>query len=117
MWIAYQTFHFFVLVPSTWEPVGTRRKRCPVSKDLEEYGLVADPFKQAMGSSCREIIQIERIQLAERYVQYDAHRQEFIKRLGDPNEKRLYHGCPHNAADSIIENWFNRSYAGINGEA
>ncbi|CAF4944171.1 unnamed protein product, partial [Rotaria sp. Silwood1] len=32
-------------------------------------------------------------------------------------EKRLYHGCPEKAANSIIEDCFNRSFAGVNGTA
>ncbi|CAF3082703.1 unnamed protein product [Rotaria sp. Silwood2] len=30
-------------------------------------------------------------------------------------EKRLYHGCPEHAANLIIEDCFNRSFAGKNG--
>jgi hypothetical protein len=48
-------------------------------------------------------------------MQYLAHHEDFKKRLSTDTEKRLYHGCPEQAANSIIEDCFNRSFAGVNG--
>ena len=62
-----------------------------------------------------QIIRIERIQNERWYMQYLAHRKEFKKRLGVDTEKRLYHGCPEAPANSIIQDCFNRSFAGVNG--
>ena len=73
-------------------------------------------FDQAMGTHCTQLIRIERIQNERWYRQYMAHRQDFQQRLNSDTEKRLYHGCPENAVQSIIDGCFNRSYAGINGK-
>ena len=69
-----------------------------------------------MRGSYNQIIRIERIQNERWYMQYLAHRQDFLTRLKMDTEQRLFHGCPEQAASSIIEGCFNRSYAGINGE-
>jgi hypothetical protein len=49
-------------------------------------------------------------------MQYLAHLNGFQKRLKTDIEKRLYHGCPEQAADLIINSCFNRSFAGVNGK-
>ena len=61
------------------------------------------------------MIKVERIQNERWYMQYIAHSKDFKKRLNENTEKRLYHGCPEQAADSIIKDCFNRSFAGVNG--
>jgi hypothetical protein len=63
-----------------------------------------------------EIIRIERIQNERWYMQYLAHRKDFEKRLNTDTERRLYHGCSEKAANSIIEDCFNRSFAGVHGK-
>lgn len=68
-----------------------------------------------MKQICKEIIKIERIQNETWYIQYSALRQEFTARLKEINEKHLYHGCPQESASKIIDSWFNRSFAGVNG--
>jgi hypothetical protein len=62
-----------------------------------------------------QIIQIERIQNERWHTQYSAHSRDFKKRLNTNTEKRLYHGCPEDAANSIMEDCFNRSLAGVHG--
>ena len=62
-----------------------------------------------------EVVRLERIQNERWYLQYLAHSREFEERLHADTEKRLYHGCPETSANSIIEQCFNRSYAGVNG--
>ena len=62
------------------------------------------------------IIKMERIQNERAYIQYMAHKRDFHRRLGQETEKQLYHGCPENAADAIIDDCFNRSFAGVNGK-
>jgi hypothetical protein len=68
-----------------------------------------------MKGKYKEIIRIERIQNERWYMQYLAHSRDFKQRLSEDTEKRLYHGCPDVAANSIIEDCFNRSFAGVNG--
>jgi hypothetical protein len=62
-----------------------------------------------------QIILIERIQNERWYIQYLAQSRDYKKRLNRDTEKRLYHGCPDSAASLIIENCFDRSFAGKNG--
>ncbi|CAF5106069.1 unnamed protein product, partial [Rotaria sp. Silwood1] len=71
----------------------------------------------AMKGKYTKIIKIERIQNERCLLQYLAHCRDFKKRLTVDTEKRLYHGCPEKAANSIIEDCFNRSFAGVNGTA
>jgi hypothetical protein len=62
-----------------------------------------------------QIIQIERIENERWYIQYLAQSRDYKKRLNRDTEKRLYHGCPDSTANLIIENCFDRSFAGKNG--
>ncbi len=86
-----------------------------VPNTSEEYRSVINNFDQIMRGKYAQIIRLERIQNERWYLQYLAHSRDFRKRLNADTEKRLYHGCPEQAANSIIEGCFNRSYAGING--
>ncbi|CAF2644765.1 unnamed protein product [Rotaria sp. Silwood2] len=69
-----------------------------------------------MKGNYTQIIKLERIQNRTWFIQYLAHSQEFEKRLKKNTEKHLYHGCPEQAANSIIDTYFNRSFGGVNGE-
>lgn len=114
-----ESFLFLVLneaLPLTWEKINGNEKRFAVSRDSDEYKSIKSTFDQAMGNQYREMIKIERIQNERWYRQYLAHRQDFQKRLNSDTEKRLYHGCPSTAVESIVEGGFNRSYAGVNGK-
>ena len=62
------------------------------------------------------ITRLERVQNQHWFLQYLIHQESFAKRLHCDTERRLYHGCPEQAADSIIKTGFNRSYAGENGK-
>ena len=62
------------------------------------------------------ILQIERIQNVRWFLQYLAHSGEFNKRLNENTGRRLYHGCSHSAADSIIQDCFNRNFARTHGK-
>ncbi|CAF1167765.1 unnamed protein product [Rotaria sordida] len=68
---------------------------------------------------CKQVLasEEERIQNERWLLQYLAHSRDFKKRLTIDTEKRLYHGCPKKAAELIIEDCFNRSFAGVNGTA
>ena len=40
----------------------------------------------------------------------------FYQRLKRDTERLLFHGCPEQAANGIIKDYFNRSCAGVNGQ-
>ena len=105
-------------LPANWEQSSDEdQKRFLVPKDSDEYKSIIDPFDQAMQGNYTEIVRLERIQSERWYMQYVAHRKEFKRRLGIDTEKRLYHGCMLHSVDPIINDCFNRSYAGVNGTA
>ncbi|CAF3180149.1 unnamed protein product [Rotaria sp. Silwood2] len=101
--------------PDTWIHSANDRKRFPVSPNTDEYMSVFQDFYQEMSNMDICVIKIERIQNERWYAQYLAHCQEFQKRMKRNTEKRLYHGCSEKAANLIIEDCFNRSFAGVNG--
>jgi hypothetical protein len=63
-----------------------------------------------------KIIKIERIQNELLYKQYVTLKKSFKERLRADTEKLLYHGCSQDAANSIIEDWFKRNFAGSHGK-
>ncbi len=107
-----QLFQF----PSTWEKSRENEVRFTLSTTSDEYKSIASDFDQAMQRQYTQIIRIERIQNEQWYIQYLALCKGFQKRLKTNFEKRLYHGCPEQAADLIINSCFNRSFAGVNGK-
>ncbi len=90
--------------------------RFVLSTTSDEYKSLVSNFDQAMKGEYTQIIQIERIQNERSYMQYVAHNKDFKKRLNMDTETRLYHGCPEQASNSIINGYFNRSFAGVNGK-
>jgi hypothetical protein len=86
-----------------------------VPKNTEEYNIGINKFDEAMKRKYTEIIKLERIQNERWHMQYIAHWKDFKKRLNQDTEKRLYHGCLESAANYIINDYFNRSFAGVNG--
>ena len=103
-------------LPSTWERSTENKIRFEVSTIADESKSILIDFDQAMKGKYTQIIRIERIQNERWYMQYLVHRQDFKKRLNEDTEKRLYHGCPQEAANLIMEDCFNRSFAGVNGK-
>ncbi|CAF4399371.1 unnamed protein product [Rotaria socialis] len=102
-------------LPPTWEKSTEQRIRFVLPTKADEYNSIATNFGNAMTGKYTRIIKIERIQNERWYMQYLAHSRDFLKRLNTDTEKRLYHGCSQQAANSIIEDCFNRSFAGVNG--
>ncbi|CAF0950887.1 unnamed protein product [Rotaria sp. Silwood1] len=102
-------------LPPTWEKSTEHKIRFIVPATTDEYQSIVSNFDQTMKGKYTEIIHIERIQNERWYKQYIAHREDFIRRLNENTEKRLYHGCPEQAASLIMEDCFNRSFAGVNG--
>ncbi|CAF1018619.1 unnamed protein product [Rotaria sordida] len=104
-------------LPATWVKSTSNQLRFTVPTNTDEYKSIFKPFDKAMKERYTQIIKIERIQNERWLIQYLAHSRDFKKRLTVDTEKRLYHGCPEKAANSIIEDCFNRSFAGVNGTA
>ena len=102
-------------LPLTWQNPNDDQVRYVVPKSTNEYQSIIGNFETAMKGKCKEIIKLERIQNERWYMQYIAHSKDFQKRLNTDTENRLYHGCPEEAANAIIHDGFNRSYAGVNG--
>ncbi|CAF1359198.1 unnamed protein product [Adineta ricciae] len=101
-------------IPSTWETSTDNKMRFELSPNTREFQEVKQKFNDAMHVLAKEIIRIERIQNERWYVQYLAHQKDFKSRLNNDTERRLFHGCPEQAANSIITDCFNRSHAGAN---
>ena len=106
------------LSPSQWTmSAGEHQRRVKVESKGEEYRKIVEQFNESMKGKYKEIIEIERIQNERWFAQYLAHAKDFEKRLQKNTEKRLFHGCPEQAAIAIIEDCFNRSFAGVNGSS
>jgi hypothetical protein len=90
--------------------------RFPISRNTLEYNTIVAEFNKTMSGCYHRINGIERIQNERWHKQYVVHRDDFKKRLGMNTEKFLYHGCSDVAAESIIGEYFNRSFAGKNGK-
>ncbi|CAF1149153.1 unnamed protein product [Adineta steineri] len=103
--------------PSAWQNSKQNQIKLLVPKNTEEFKSIAINFDTAMKGNYTEIVKIERIQNERWYMQYLAHCKDFKKRLSQDTENRLYHGCPQVAANSIMDDCFNRSFAGVNGIA
>jgi hypothetical protein len=101
-------------IPSTWQRTNNDQMRVIVSENTDEYNSIILKFAEAMKGKYREIIKLERIQNERWYIQYMSHAKEFKQRLNEDTEKRLYHGCSNHSADLIIQDCFNRSFAGVN---
>ena len=84
-----------------------------------EYNNVESQFNKTMakGSSCKQIVSIQRIQNPVLYHQFMVRKKEMEKRnpLGYQNERWLFHGTTSDALDHINTQGFNRSFAGKNG--
>ncbi|CAF2747523.1 unnamed protein product [Rotaria sp. Silwood2] len=104
-------------LPATWEKSTRNQLRFMVPTNTNEYKFILTDFDKTMKGKYTQIIKIERIQNERWLLQYLAHSRDFKKRLSIDTEKHLYHGCPDKAANSIIEDCFNRSFAGVNGTA
>ncbi|CAF1475066.1 unnamed protein product [Rotaria sp. Silwood1] len=102
--------------PTTWETLTENKIRFKLSNTADEYQSIVTNFNLSMKGKYTQIIRIERIQNERWYIQYLAHSQSFKRILDKDTEKRLYHGCPQEAADKIVKSCFNRSFAGVNGK-
>jgi hypothetical protein len=89
-----------------------------LDESSNEYTRVVNEFWSTMTSKyCSEILRIELVWNERWYKQYMIHKAEFSQRLQKDTEKYLFHGCSEIAANNIIKECFNRSYAGVHGES
>ncbi|CAF4280203.1 unnamed protein product, partial [Adineta steineri] len=104
-------------LPDTWEASDQNCKRVTLQSSSKEYQNVLQQFNTTMNGHYTNIIKIERIQNERWYKQYAAHREEYKRRDGNLDEKLLFHGCLNASSNQIIQECFNRSFAGVNGVA
>ncbi|CAF1379978.1 unnamed protein product, partial [Rotaria sp. Silwood1] len=102
-------------LPNYWDLSSVNFKRIALSNSSKEYKDVLDRFESTMKGSYLTIVKIERIQNERWYKQYAAHRDEFIQKYTSSSEKLLFHGCRSTSAYKIVQECFNRAFAGVNG--
>ena len=93
-------------LPATWDHSTDSTYRFLLKTETKEYKSISKDFDRAMNTHYSRIVKIERIQNERWYSQFLAHGREFKKRLKHNTEKRLYHGCPESATNSIIKGLF-----------
>ncbi|CAF3433373.1 unnamed protein product [Rotaria socialis] len=104
------------VLPHMWTYTNEQRTlRLPLKINTVEYNTIINEFNKTMFGQYTRINRIERIQNERWHKQYMLHRADFKKSLKMNTEKFLYHGCPDVATSSIIQDYFNRSFAGKNG--
>lgn len=106
--IRHADFH----LPEYWDVQMDNVKRFSVKIDSDEFRGIHALFDKTMAGMYMTIIRIERIQNKPWYMQYNSYKSFSSKK---DTERKLFHGCPQQSADLIIHSFFNRSFAGING--
>ena len=82
----------------------------------DEYKTIVNEFRSTMTSTLfKQIVRVELVWNKRWYRQYMTHKDAFFQRLKKDTEKQLFHGCAESAANNIIQNCFDRSYAGQHG--
>ncbi|CAF1430186.1 unnamed protein product, partial [Adineta steineri] len=104
--------HAEFILPQYWEVQSENVQKFLVQSSSIEYKEMRALFDKTMVNQYIEIIRIERIQNKPWYIQYNSYKSFSSKK---DTEKQLFHGCPQQSADLIINSFFNRSFAGING--
>ena len=66
-----------------------------------------------MANKYRGIIRIDRIQNKPWFMQYNSYKSFSSQQ---DTERQLFHGCPQQSALLIMNSFFNRSFAGVNGQ-
>ena len=94
-------------LPSTWVTNRVKHQIFLLDSSSTEYNDVVAFFLPTIAAKLTKIIKIERIQRKTWYLQYQIMKKEYRERLGDENEKRLFHGCSEESVNSIIKSNFN----------
>jgi len=95
----------------------SRLQICSIVKTSAEYIQVSRQFHHSCCSTGYTINTISRIQNIDRFNEYQLYRSELVKALGIDgiNEKKLFHGTDHQAADGICNHGFDWRRCGKNG--
>jgi hypothetical protein len=99
-------------LPKHWQVQSNNVSQFEVKIDSDEFREICTLFDKTMTNKYAEIIRIDRIQNKQWYMQYNSYKNFSPKK---DTEKNLFHGCPQNSTQLIINSFFNRSFAGING--
>ena len=100
-------------LPQNWVVQSENVAQFALQVDSQEYKEIVTFFHQTMSKLYTQIIRIDRIQSKQWYMQYNTYKQFSTKK---DTERKLFHGCPKESADKIIESFFNRTFAGVNGQ-
>ncbi|CAF3834464.1 unnamed protein product [Rotaria sp. Silwood1] len=104
--------HGDVRVPPHWKLQIKNVERFFLHETSDEYKDVRALFDKTMAQKYTTIIRIERIQNKQWYTQYNSYKSFSSK---EDTEKILFHGCSQESVQLIINSFFNRSFAGVNG--
>lgn len=104
--------HADVRLPDHWQVQIKNVTRFQLlDETLSEYQEVRNLFDKTMAQKYTNI-RIERIQNKQWYTQYNSYKSFSSK---EHTERKLFHGCTHESVNLIINSFFNRSFAGVNG--
>ncbi|UJR25097.1 hypothetical protein I4U23_006458 [Adineta vaga] len=98
--------------PNNWQVQSTNVDQFPLPILSDEFKQIHNLFNTKMASKYSEIVRIDRIQNIPWFMQYNSYRNFSSKKH---TEKKLFHGCPQQTVPLIVNSFFNRSFAGING--
>ncbi|CAF3953969.1 unnamed protein product [Rotaria sp. Silwood1] len=107
--IQNSTLHLIGPKDAYWDLSDVNFNRVVLLESSKEYIDVWNRFDSTMNNNYSKIIKIERIQNECWYKQYAAHRDEYTQ----SDERLLFHGCCSISADKIVQECFNRAFAGL----
>ncbi|CAF2651673.1 unnamed protein product [Rotaria sp. Silwood2] len=99
-------------LPPHWMLQTENVARFSLDENSNEYKDIGALFHTTMANECIVILRIERIQNKQWYTQYNSYKRFSPKK---DTEKKLFHGCRQKSVDLIVNSFFNRSFAGVNG--
>ncbi|CAF0990647.1 unnamed protein product [Rotaria sordida] len=101
-------------LPEYWQVQKESIAQFSVQENSIEYKEIRALFDKTMINKYTTLLRIDRIQNKQWYMQYNSYKSFSPKKN---TEKKLFHGCPKDSAELIINSFFNRSFTGINGTA
>ncbi|CAF1230748.1 unnamed protein product [Adineta ricciae] len=98
--------------PKDWHVQIHNVQQFSLPTNSDEFKSILRLFNKTMTKKYTEIVRIDRIQNKQWYMQYNSYRNFSPKKH---TERKLFHGCSQQTTSLIINSFFNRSFAGING--